>query len=320
MDFKSLMSKQINKSKAQTTSSAASKYQRRGDAEKEREAKYVEEQTKLERERQEKLDKKRKYEEEELERSATREEKKRKLAEESKVRREAQEAEEDRLKRKRLGLSERPITTVDGEEQPDIADDELRTKLKNLKVEEEVEGETHQDRLVRFYRMIKALAKKRKWYPGPIPTILEPLPADELILPEKPPSADDKEACIKLHRQIASYLNFVLTEWSAALASRSPDDAQSSAGIAATNNYKIALEDLKPLMRRLEAGVYEPQAYNTIAMFGEHFTDRLEQEALLGVLKELERKHGWPVEKDAAALRREWQWEDEFGRPLAFKR
>lgn len=62
------------------------------------------------------------------------------------------------------------------------------------------------------------------------------------------------------------------------------------------------------------------QAYNTIAMFGEHFTDRLEQEALLGVLKELERKHGWPVEKDATALRREWGWEDEFGRPLGFKR
>lgn len=60
------------------------------------------------------------------------------------------------------------------------------------------------------------------------------------------------------------------------------------------------------------------QAYNTIAMFGEHFTDRLEQEALLGVLKELEREHGWPVEKDASQLRKEWEWEDEFGRPPAY--
>ena len=50
------------------------------------------------------------------------------------------------------------------------------------------------------------------------------------------------------------------------------------------------------------------QAYNTVAMFGEHFTDRKEQEALLGVLVELERAHAWPVSKEADALRKEWQW------------
>jgi len=50
------------------------------------------------------------------------------------------------------------------------------------------------------------------------------------------------------------------------------------------------------------------QAYNAIAMFGEHFTDRNEQEALLGVLAELEFKHGWPVDKEAQVLKREWGW------------
>lgn len=50
------------------------------------------------------------------------------------------------------------------------------------------------------------------------------------------------------------------------------------------------------------------QAYNTISMFGEHFTDRREQEALLGVLAELESKHGWPVSKDSEALKTEWAW------------
>lgn len=50
------------------------------------------------------------------------------------------------------------------------------------------------------------------------------------------------------------------------------------------------------------------QAYNAIAMFGEHFTDRIEQEALLGVLNELQYKHGWPVGKEAEVLKREWGW------------
>ena len=50
------------------------------------------------------------------------------------------------------------------------------------------------------------------------------------------------------------------------------------------------------------------QAYNAIAMFGEHFTDRTEQEALLSVLAELEYKHGWPVDKEAEVLKREWGW------------
>lgn len=261
------MSKQINKSKTSsktespsttTANKTSSKYQRRGDAEKEREAKYAEEQAQIERQRLEKLDRKRKLEEEEVERNAAREEKKRKLAEESKARREAQEAEEDRLKRKRLGLPERP-PMIDGEELADIEDEELRRKLGEMKETEEVEDESHADRLARYYRAQKALSRKKVWYPGPIPTTLEPLPADELILPEKPPSAENKEACAKLYRQIASYLNFVLTEWSLALSSRPKDDAQSAAGIAASNNYKIALEDLRPLMRRLEAGVYTDQ-------------------------------------------------------------
>lgn len=273
MDFKSLMSAQINKSKPKPSSSptngASSKYQRRADAERDREARYVEEQAKLEQEREERLAKKRKLDEEEAERNAVREEKKRKLAEESRTRREAEEAEEDRLRRKRLGLPERPSSAAPGEEEngetPDISDDELRSKLRELKEPETLdEEETHTARLARYYKLTsKSVSKRRKWYPGPIPTTIEPLPADEIILPEKPPSPDDKEAYVKLHRQISTYLNLLLTEWGSALSSRSKEDAQSHAGIAATNNYKTALEDLKPLMRRLEAGVHNPPSTST---------------------------------------------------------
>ena len=269
MDFKSLMSKQISKSKSSSTSittNGTSKYQRKAEAEKEREANYKEEQARLEIEKQQKSGKKRKLEEEEIERNLLREEKRRKLAEESKVRREAQEAEEERLKRKRLGL---PELLKDGEEQlPYIPDDELRTKLVELKEEESLhDTETHEERLARYHKVIKALKRKKTWYPGPIPTTIEPVPADELILPAKPSSADDVDAYVKIHRQIATYLNFVLTEWSSALNGRSEEDAQGSAGIAATNNYKTALDDLKPLMRRLETGVQSIQGLQTSSTY-----------------------------------------------------
>lgn len=258
-----MMSAQISKNKPATTN-GASKYQRRSEAEKEREAKYAEEQARLEKERLERLEKKRKLEDEEAARSAAREEKKRKLAEESKARREAQEAQEERLRRKRLGLPERPPPIADDgaedeADRPDMPDDELRTKLADLRLPEALENETHAERLSRYYKLTsKAVSKRRQWYPGPIPTTIEPLAADEVLLPQKPPEPSDREAYTKLHRQISSYLNFVLTEWSAALAGRDKEDAQSSAGIAATNNYKVALDDLKPLMRRLEAAVYNP--------------------------------------------------------------
>lgn len=265
MDFKSLMSAQIAKSKppskstASTSSTSTSKYQRRADAEKEREAAYIAEQAKVEAERQERLTKKRKLEDEEAERNAAREEKRRKLAEESRIRREVEEAEEERRRRKRLGLPEVPR---DGEEErPEIDDEELRIKLKELKEPETTnDEETHEQRLSRYYKLTssKSLTKKRIWYPGPIPTTIEPLPTDDIILPAVLPPESDTEGYIKLHRQISTYLNFLLSEWSTALAARSKEDATSQAGVQASNNYKLVLADLTPLMRRLEAAVDNP--------------------------------------------------------------
>lgn len=252
----------INKSKSGSISTTGtSKYQRRGETEKQREARYAEEQAQLEKERLEKQERKRKLEEEEAVRHAIREEKKQKLAEESKSRREAEQAEEERVKRKRLGLPERPPSTIeDGahadDEKPDVPDDELRAKLAHLKQPEYLEDESHEARLTRYYKLTTKAVGVKVWYPGPIPTTIEPLPADQILLPERPPQPSDREAYISLHRQISSYLNFLLTEWSKALEARSKDDAQSSAGIAATKNYQTALADLKPLMRRLEVTVH----------------------------------------------------------------
>lgn len=285
MDFKSLMSAQIAKSKPPSKSTTSSttttlppstnKYQRRADLEKEREAAYAAEQARIESEREERLAKKRKLEDEEAERSAQREEKKRRLAEESRVRREAEEADQERKRRKRLGLPELVSSKTAGDEEeelPDVPDDELRARLRELKEPEstgtgeddKTENETHEARLARYYKLIgKTFSatkknKKRIWYPGPIPTTIEPLPTDEIMLPATPPPESDTKAYIHLHRQISTYLNFLLTEWSAALAARSKDDSTSSAGVQASNNYKQVLADLTPLMRRLEAGVDNP--------------------------------------------------------------
>lgn len=317
MDFKSLMSAQIAKTKSSTSTSASngSKYQRRAELEREREESYAAEQARLEQERKDRLEKKRKLEDEEAERQAIREEKKRKLAEESRIRREAQEIEEEKARRKRLGLAERPPLTAieDGDatadDQGDIHDEELRQKLEELGQPAVLDGEeeeTHEARLARYRRLTstassRAITKKRKIYPGPVPTTIEPLPADEIILPTSIPNPEEdknKESYVYLHRQISSYLNFLLTEWAAALAGRSEEDAQSLAGVQAKNNYKVVLVDLAPLMRRLEAAVDNFSSSSngsTRIRSTSHAYEPLPHDALLvpliDILRDIQRRH-----------------------------
>ena len=45
-----------------------------------------------------------------------------------------------------------------------------------------------------------------------------------------------------------------------------------------------------------------------IAMCGEHFTERSEQDSLLSVLDELETEHAWPTGRTVEALRSGWGW------------
>ncbi|RMD39369.1 hypothetical protein DV735_g5766, partial [Chaetothyriales sp. CBS 134920] len=105
MDFKSLMAAQISKAKSvpsTTTQSSQPKFVRRADIEAERQKAYVEEQARLEAEREERAAKKRKLEEEEADRIAQREAKLKKLSEAARARREAEEREERRRRRERL--------------------------------------------------------------------------------------------------------------------------------------------------------------------------------------------------------------------------
>lgn len=48
-----------------------------------------------------------------------------------------------------------------------------------------------------------------------------------------------------------------------------------------------------------------------IALCGDRFTDRVEQEAILGVLVKTEKEHAWPTNAARVHLRRAWGWDDE---------
>ena len=235
------MSAQISKSKSQSTSQTSSaptsKFVKRSELEAQRQAAYVAEQARLEAEREERLAKKRKLEEEEAERSLAREEKKRRLAEESRARREEEEARQEKLRRKRLGLPELPVGSdrkegtplEDGEE--DIAEEELLVKLRELNEPALLFGESHAARLRRYRKLMQRVLTP-KMSDGPIPTTLELVKEAEMKVPDSVPAKGTKERDF-LFRQLASYFTMVLREWELALARREASVKESYQGKAA---------------------------------------------------------------------------------------
>ncbi|KIX07880.1 uncharacterized protein Z518_02534 [Rhinocladiella mackenziei CBS 650.93] len=319
MDFKSLMSAQIAKSKPQPSKSAApsrspnsnsastNKYLRRADLEAAREAAYAAERAKLEAEREERAAKKRKLAEEEAERNAIREEKKRRLAEESRRRREEEEREEERKRRKRLGLPELPpetkaleggeatSTSTTRPETKDIPDEELRRKLRALEEPASLFDEDHAARLQRYYTLTdNALTSKPKLGDGPIPTTLEPVPEKDMLLPATMPAKDTPEYSF-LYRQLASYFTLLLREWSIALSQRDHDVKASSSGKAAYNSYLVVLKDLTPLFRHLERGDLDTDLLEPICQIVRAAQRRRYVEANDGYLTLSIGKAAWPI-------------------------
>lgn len=307
MDFKSLMSAQIASAKPE---SKPNKYQRRGDAQQQQEAKYAAEQAELERQRAERLDKKRKHEEEQSRLDAIRDEKKRRLAEESKARREAEEAEEERKKRQRLGLPEQHPTAngadEDGsstplpEDMPDIPDEELRIRLRGLNEPITLYDEDHTARLRRYYKLTnKSVSNKPKLYPGPIPTILEPLPEKEVHIPTPLPAPNQPEAYTLLPRQITCYLTLLLQTWHSSLAARPPSVANSAPGRTALQTYHTTVSDLTPLYRSLEssdpATSLPPTLLHPLATIIRHAQDRRYRDATDAYLQLSIGKAAWPI-------------------------
>nr|POF23934.1 pre-mrna-splicing factor 18 [Quercus suber] len=254
MDFASLMQLQIasKSSNVQDNNSAGKKYLKRSELEAQRQAEYQLEQEALETARLERLEKKRKRDDEEATRSAAREAKRKRLAEESRRAAEEEAKSAEAARRKRLGLplleEQNSSEAIDkGEE--DVQDDVLITNLRHMGEPTVLFGENHVQRLRRWRKLInKTLAKPLS--NGPIPTILELVEEKDMKVPSSLPK--DEEAKLYLRRQLASYFDMVLSEWQQALARRPTEVKTSSTGRQALNSHLSALENLRPLFQKLE--------------------------------------------------------------------
>jgi len=242
MDFASLLAGEISKAKGKNLAKAeeAQKYKKRSEREAEREAKYAAEKRAIEAEREAKLAHKRKREDEEAEANLAREEKRRKLAEESRRRREETEAEEERARRKRLGLPELiKETAMEGVEADDIPDEELVEKLRAMGYPAKLFGESHNQRLRRFRKVSIVMTT------GPIPTSLELVEEKDMKVEKVPVDAEGKKF---LFRQLASYFTMVLKEWEEALEVEKRDTFASK---AAYNAMVSSKENMTPVSSQL---------------------------------------------------------------------
>ncbi|CAD6575015.1 MAG: mRNA splicing protein prp18 [Alectoria sarmentosa] len=267
MDFASLMSAEISKSTSSKPSSSPTpapeptkKYLKRAELEAQRQQAYLDSQAAIRREREAKLLQKRKRDEEDAVRDAERDEKRRRLAEESRIRREEEEAKKERARRKRLGLPELiDKTTGDGtpvpESEVDILEPELTSKLRALSEPALLFGETHPQRLRRYYKLVAIAPSQPTMTTGPIPTTLSLLPESEMKVSSTIPK--DGEGRAFLFRQLASYFTMVLTEWSRALASRAISVKESHQGKQAYNAYVQSRTNMTPLFRKFESGQLE---------------------------------------------------------------
>ncbi|KAF2103719.1 hypothetical protein NA57DRAFT_30563 [Rhizodiscina lignyota] len=304
MDFASLMSAELSKSKSSKSSDSAKKYLKRSDIEAQREATYRAEQEALEAQRQERLERKRKLEEEEAEHKHEREEKRRRLAEESRRRREEEEEQQERDRRRRLGLPDLPPKSAsaagskegtplpEGEE--DIAEEELVVKLRELGEPVKLFGESHRQTLRRYKRLTgRDGTPAPTLTDGPIPTTLALVPEAEMKVASKVPK--DKEGRKFLFRQLVSYFDMVLREWVIALAERSADVKTSFQGKQAYNAMVQARENMRPLFKKLESGdiedgILEPVVEIVIAAQERRYVDAND-----GYLRLSIGKAAWPI-------------------------
>jgi len=235
------MSNAISKAKPTTASNQpAKKYMKRSEIEAERRAQYLAEQRALEAEKEAKLANKRKREDEEAEVNKAREEKRRRLAEESRQRREEQEAEEDRARRKRLGLPELIKEVSEEVEKDDIEDEELIARLREAGHPAKLFGESHKQRLKRYKKVSIVMTT------GPIPTSLELVDEKDMKVEAVP---EDDEGKKYLFRQLASYFTMVLAEWERALAQEEKRDTFASK--AAFNAIVQSKENMTPVSHYL---------------------------------------------------------------------
>ncbi|KAK3065470.1 hypothetical protein LTS18_006181 [Coniosporium uncinatum] len=307
MDFASLMKSQISKAKSDITSSSSAsakpdqqKYLKRSDLEAQRQAAYRADQARLETERLAKQRQKRKFEEEEAEKHAEREEKRQRLAEESRRRREEEEAEEERKRRKRLGLpelkgKEEKQETPLPEGQEDIEDEVLTAKLRGLEEPVKLFGETHRQRLKRYFRLTGQEVAAPVLSEGPIPTYLQMVEEKDMLVPVKPPPASDVEGKKFLFRQLASYFTMVLREWEIALARRPMEVRESFQGRKAYDAMVQARDNMRPFFKRMEKSDIPDDVLAPVTEIVRAAQERRYVDANDGYLRLSIGKAAWPI-------------------------
>ena len=257
MDFAALMKSQMASAPAETSTK---RYLKRSEVESQRQAAYLQEQQDLEQARLDRLDKKRKRDDDEAERVAARDAKKARLAEESRKRQAEEDEQAEAAKRKRLGLPEL-VKVVEGEAtglkdgEDDVIDGEMCSKLRELDEPITLFGEQHPQRLRRYKRLL-AISLAPALSTGPIPTSIALLPEADMRVPETVPA--DAAGHAYLLRQLASYFDMILAAWQRALAARPRDVQESFLGKQAYASFLAARENLVPLFRHLEASTLDP--------------------------------------------------------------
>ena len=302
MDFASLMSAEISKGKKSpspaTPNESTKKYLKRAEIEAQRQQAYLDEQAAIQREREAKLAKKRKLDEEEATRNAERDEKRRRLAEESRGRREEEEAKKEKARRKRLGLPELPDKKEDGEGTPvpaeeDTPDAELVQKLRDLSEPAILFGESHAQRLHRYRKLTAITLSQPTQTNGPIPTTLTLVPEAEMkVSPTVPKDADARSF---LFRQLASYFTMILTEWTVALAQRPTSVKESHQGKMAFNAMAQSRDNMVPLFRKFEQGDLEDGILEPVVEIVHAAQEKRYVDANDGYLRLSIGKAAWPI-------------------------
>ncbi|KAG8528988.1 uncharacterized protein KY384_006677 [Bacidia gigantensis] len=300
MDFASLMSAEISKSKSPPTQpKSTKKFLKKSELEAQRQEAYLKEQANLQRQREEKLAQKRKRDDEEALRNAERDEKRQRLAEESRIRREEEEAQAETHRRKRLGLPELPSqpqtdsSSPTSDHQQDIPPATLRLALRALSEPTHLFGETHAQRLKRYHALTTPVPNTPKKYPGPIATTLEPVPESSMKVPTTIPS--DLAARTFLYRQLSSYFNLLFSAWSATLSARASSVSQTPEGQRASLTLTNCITSLQPLFKKFEQNTLEDSILRPLLQIVSAAQERRYVDANDGYLRLSIGKAAWPI-------------------------
>lgn len=291
----------VDNETANGTTKGGKKFLRGSDLEAQREAEYLAEQREAEKARREKLKRKLELEDAEAEKERIRKEKRQRIAEESRRRREEEKEAAERAKRKRLGLPELPPKKKDDEkakeedlpdDEEDIPEEELKAKLEELKEPAELSGETHSQRLKRYWKLT-GKDTTPKLSDSIIPTTLPLLPEADMKVPATAPS--DPVGKKRVYSQLASYFTMVLTQWEDTMAKRTDEVKSSSDGKRAYNAFVTACEDLVPLFRKMETSSLAPDLLSPLLEIVHAAQERRYVNANDAYLRLSIGKAAWPI-------------------------